>query len=121
MGNATLNSINLGIVKNESSTKDSNLFNMPMPYSDSSDAFLIDIMGTSRTINITGEVVGTKQELINFIINIEAIQNGQQSGSTYTGELITKDVQIQTFNWDYQEGDVSRLHYTLNLIEGKSY
>jgi hypothetical protein len=92
-----------------------------MPYSDSNAAFLIDLMGTSRTITITGEFVGTKSELQSQVSAIETIQNGQQTNSTYNGEIISgKSVQIQSFNWDYKEGDPSRVSYTLTLMEGSS-
>jgi len=118
---ATINSVDLGIVKNESSAKESNLLFFPLPYSDSHEALLIDLMGTGRTITITGEFIGTPAELKTQIENIEAIQNGQQSNSTYNGVLMTgKNVQIQTFNWDYVGGDVGRVVYTLTLMEGSS-
>jgi hypothetical protein len=91
-----------------------------MPYSDSASAFLIDLMGTSRTITINGEFVGDKSTLQGAIGNIEAIQNGQQSTVSYAGEIITKNVQIQSFNWDYKEGDPMRIAYTLVMLEGAS-
>jgi len=117
---ATINSVDLGVVKTESSSKESNLFFFPMPYSDSDSAFLIDLMGTSRNINITGEFVGAPATIKSNIEAIEAIQNGQQGIVEYAGELITKDVQIQTFSWDYKEGDPNRVSYTLTLVEGSA-
>jgi hypothetical protein len=115
---AQINSVDLGIIKSEESSKESNLFFFPMPYSDSQDAFLIDLMGTSRTITISGELHGTKSEIQTKIQNIEAIQNGQQEIVTYQGELIEKSVQIQTFSWTYASGDVNRVIYNLTLLEG---
>jgi hypothetical protein len=117
---ATINSVSLGIVQSEESTKDSNLFTRPLPYSDSDDAILLDFMGTSRTITITGKFVDSKENIKTAIGNIEAIQNGRQSTVPYVGELITKNVQIQSFSWSYVQGSPNEVNYTLTLIEGRS-
>lgn len=118
---ATLNAIDLGTITSESQTKESNLFFFPIPGSDSSSAFLIDLMGTSRTITIEGsKISSTKADMTSFIESIEALQNGNQSAVTYVGDFITtnKSVQIQTFTWNWTEADVGRIKYTLTLLEG---
>lgn len=116
---ATLGTIDLGIVKTENSSKDSNLFHYPIPKQDSDSAFLVDRMGVSRTITITGEFVGTPAEIKANISAIESVQNGKQSGSTYNGELLTgRNTQIQSFSWDYVEGTPNRVSYSLTLMEG---
>ena len=113
-----INSVSLGIVQSEHSDKDSNLFFQPIPYTDSKDAFLLDLMGTSRTITISGKFIGSKAELQQAINNIEAIQNGHQETVQYNGEMITKNVQIQSFSWEYTGGAVNEVTYTLTLYEG---
>ena len=78
-------------------------------------------MGTSRTITIEGQKISTtKSDLTTFVSTIEGIQNGQQGSSAYVGDFITssKNVQIQTFSWNWVEGDVGRIKYTLVLLEG---
>jgi hypothetical protein len=117
---ATINSVSLGIVQSEGSTKESNLFFSPLPYSDSADAIILDLMGTSRTITITGKFIDTKANIKTAIENIEAIQNGRQSVVSYAGELITKNVEIQSFNWSYNQGSPNEANYTLTLLEGGS-
>jgi len=119
---ATLGGIDLGILDSEDQTKDSNLFNQPLPYSDSDDSLLMDLFGTGRSIVLSGVKKSTsRSDLQTFVADIESIQNGQQTGSTYIGELITasKTVLIQSFNWRWVAGDVQRVHYTITLLEGQ--
>jgi hypothetical protein len=117
---ATINGFDLGIVKTERSSKDCNLFFSQMPKQDSDKAYLLDIMGTGRTITITGEFVGEKETIISNVENIEGIADGKQVGGDYNGEIISgKNVYIQTFEWDYVEGDPQRVKYNLTLLEGE--
>lgn len=81
----------------------------------------MDLFGTSRTIQIDGVITGTVvSTLTDFITAIEAIQNGQQTGSTYVGSLVTtsKTVLIQTFSWSYLEAAPLQLKYSLTLMQG---
>ena len=75
---ATLNSIDLGDIQIETSAKNSSLFNMPLPLSDSSQSILLDLFGVSRTITVDGIFTGTLTEQGTFITAIEAIQAGNQ-------------------------------------------
>lgn len=116
----TLDAIDLGTVTEERQSKSSNLFNFPLPLSDSDEALLLDIFGTSRTISISGKFVGTQSEIATFVGQIESIQDGEQSGSAYVGSLITtpKEVLIQTFDWTWSSGSVNQVDYSLSLLEG---
>jgi hypothetical protein len=118
---ATLATKDLGTIETETQTKESNLFFQPLPYSDSTSAILLDLMGTSRTIQIEGMWIDTtKSNLQTYVSDIESIQNGQQSGSTYVGDFVTTDktVLIQTFTWTWSAGDPGRIKYSLSLVEG---
>ena len=117
---ASIGGVDLGDVSQESSTKSSNLFNQPMPFSDSDAALLMDLLGTSRTITITGKKTGTVAQLRTFIEAIETIQNGQQSSSSFVSSWTNdnKDVLIQDFAHDKIEADESKVNYTLTMIEG---
>lgn len=117
---ATINSVDLGVVKIETSSKESNLFFQSLPYSDSTDAILLDLMGTQRTITLTGKFIESSIETLKSKIEaIESIQNGNQSVVVYAGSLITKNVEIQNFSWDYNEGSPNTVDYTLTLLEGR--
>ena len=117
---ATIGGVSLGIVNSESQTKSSGLFNQPLPFSDSDASLIMDLLGTSRTITISGVKTGTIADLRTFVTNIEAIQNGQQSGSTFVSSWtnVNKTCLIQEFTHDKVEADENRVTYTLSLIEG---
>ena len=117
---ATLDGVNLGIVSRETQTKLSNLFLHPLPYSDSSESILLDIFGCQKDISVSASFTGSLTELRTFIGQIEGIQDGQQTGSEYVGGLVTtvKNVFINRFSWNWNEGDTERITYDLDLIEG---
>ena len=110
----------LGDVSSESSTKSSNLFQFPMPLSDSDKAVLMDIFGTSRTITIDGRKTGVVADLRTFVTDIETIQNGEQSGSTFVSSWTNsnKTVLIQDFTHTKVQADENKIGYNLTLIEG---
>lgn len=116
----TIGGKDLGEVSSESSTKSSNLFNMPLPFSDSDAALIMDLMGMSRTITVAGKKTGTIAQMRTFITDIEGLQTGSQSGMTFVSSWtnVNKTVLIQDFTWDKSEGDESKLNYTLTLVEG---
>ena len=117
---ATISGKSLGTVKSENSTKSSNLFNQPIPFSDSDAALIMDLMGTSRIITVTGVKTGTIAQLRTFITDIEALQNGSQSGLTFVSSWtnVNKTVLIQDFTHDKGEADENKVNYTLSLLEG---
>lgn len=116
----SIGGVDLGEVKSESSTKSSGIFNTALPFSDSETALIMDLLGTSRTISIEGIKTGTVSQLRTFVTNLEALQNGQQSGMTFVSSWTNADktVLIQDFTHTKVEGDESRVTYTLTLIEG---
>lgn len=118
---ATLGGTDLGSVQTEEQSKDSGLFQQPLPGEDSSGALLIDIFGAFRNISVTGYIIGTVAVQNVFIAAIEAIQNGNQTGSTFVSSQTgtpNRTVLIQSFSWNKEAGDVSRLNYSLTLFEG---
>ena len=119
---ASIGSKSLGTVNSESSTKSSNLFNQPIPFSDSDATLIMDLMGTSRTITITGVKTGTVAELRTFVTDIEGLQNGEQSSLTFVSSWtnVNKNVLIQEFTHDKSEADENRVSYTLTLLEGQA-
>jgi len=119
---ASIGSKSLGTVNSESSTKSSNLFNQPIPFSDSDATLIMDLMGTSRTITVTGVKTGTVAELRTFVTDIEGLQNGEQSSLTFVSSWtnVNKNVLIQEFTHDKSEADENRVSYTLTLLEGQA-
>ncbi len=118
---ATLNGTDLGRIQNESQNKDSSLFNMPLPASDSSSSILLDLFGVLRTISIDGIKADSAANINTFITTIEALIAGTQSGVTYVSSLSTfsnKTVFVKSFNWTYVKGDPNKINYRLDLMEG---
>lgn len=111
----------LGDISSESSTKSSNLFNQPIPFSDSDKSLIMDLMGTSRTITITGVKTGTISEMRTFVTDIEGLQNGEQSSLTFESSWtnVNKNVLIQDFTHDKIGADENKIGYTLVLLEGE--
>lgn len=117
---ASINSVDLGTVTNEKSKKSSNLFNQPIPYSDSDATLLMDLLGTTRTITITGHKTGAVADLRTFVTNIEALQNGEQAGMTFVSSWtnVSKTCLIDDFEHEKDQADENKVNYTLTLIEG---
>lgn len=119
---ASIESVDLGTVSSETSAKSSNLFNFPMPLSDSDEAILMDIFGTSRIITLEGVKTGEIAELRTFVNNIEALQNGQQDNLTFVSSWTNsdKEVLIQDFSHTKVSADESKVGYSLSLVEGQA-
>ncbi len=116
----SIGGVDLGVVLSEVSTKSSNLFNQPLPGSDSDAAILADLFGVSRTITIEGVKTGVVADLRTFIVNIEAIQDGDQAASTFVSSWtnVNKTMLIQDFTHTKLMADESKVSYSLVLIEG---
>ena len=112
----------MGIVNSESQTKDSGLFQSPLPGSDSTNAILLDVFGCFKTITVAGTYAGTEAEQQTFIDAIEGITNGQQISSTFVSSLKTEtlNVYVQTFTWEVVEATTGKIMYTLILLEGRA-
>ncbi len=110
----------LGDVSSEQSTKSSNLFQFPMPLSDSDKAILMDIFGTSRNITVDGVKTGAVAALRTFVTDIEGLQNGAQVALTFVSSWtnVNKTVLIQDFTHTKIGADENKVGYTLTLVEG---
>jgi len=117
---ASIGGKSLGTVLSENSSKSSNLFSTPIPFSDSDSTLIMDLFGTVRTISITGIKTGVVADLRTFVTDIEGLQNGEQASLTFVSSWtnVNKSVLIQEFTHDKIEGDESKVGYTLVLLEG---
>jgi hypothetical protein len=118
---ASIGGIDLGEIQSERQTKNAQLFQMPLPLSDSDETVLYDYFGMQRTIEISGIFTGTNAEHVSFINSIEAIMNGQQSGSTFVSSktsISNTTVYLNYFEWSVNAADVSKINYSLSMIEG---
>jgi len=117
---ASIGGKDLGTVQSESQVKATGLFNMPLPLSDSDEALLMDIFGTSRTITVTGIKTGAVAALRTFVTDIEGLMNGEQESLTFVSSWtnVNKNVLIQDFTHDKAAADETSISYTITLIEG---
>ena len=119
---ASIGGIDLGEIQSERQNKNGNLFQTPMPLLDSNEAVLFDIFGMMRTINIDGIFIGTDEQHVAFINAIESMMGGNQSGSTFISSKTgfeNKNVYLNNFDWKVDAADVSKIHYSLSMIEGE--
>ena len=117
---ASLDGTDLGDIQSEEQSKDSGLFQTPLPRQDSANAILIDLFGVIRTLTITGIFKGTVNEQNTFITAIEGIADGVQTGSTFVSSIRASSITvlIQNFRWTKQKADPNKIDYTLTLIQG---
>jgi len=130
----TLGGTNLGQVKRERHGIKSHdgMDIMPMPMSDSNSTLVFDYSGVVRTITIEGTYTDTSQANLmnNFIVPIEAMKNGDQTSPvTYHSDLLDAStsgqytngnvsVYVDSFEWDYIEGEVLMIRYKIMMVEG---
>jgi hypothetical protein len=115
----------MGTVTNEESTKDSGLFQQPMPATPSSSATLIDLFGASRTITIKGKfVVGDTgyASITLFIQDLDGLISGAQTSCTYTSDKTGLDYDglVSSVTWTADEGAVNHVDYTIVFTEGSA-
>lgn len=109
----------LGTITGEESVKDAGLFFMPMPASDSNAAFLLDIMGTTRTITVNGIYVGaTTNDVANFVSTVDGIVNGNQTPSVWVSSVSgSYTVMLSSFRWKSEIGAPLKSEYSITFQE----
>ena len=121
---ASIGGIDLGDIQTERQSKSGQLFQFALPTKDSNLAVLLDYFGVMRKISVSGIITGVDATHVSFIEAIEAIVDGAQGSgeefvSSKTG-IANKNVFIDTFDWNVRKGDVSKIEYSLSLIEGSA-
>lgn len=119
---ATYKGTSLGYIRSETQTKASNLFNTPLPGSDSDQVIVLDLFGMTRTISISGVITGALATLQTFIATMEGYANGQQTIGVFVSNIhaTNKNCYIQNFSYTYSTESPSILNYTLDLIEASA-
>jgi hypothetical protein len=117
------NPITLDPVISEESTKDSGLFFMPLPASDSSSALMIDIFGATRTFSLAGTFVGSSTtDVSNFLTSLDGLANGSQNQKTYHSDKSNTNysVLVTSIKWTSEPGAVLKIDWQLELQEGSA-
>jgi hypothetical protein len=110
----------LGAVRGESVSKDAQLFQMPMPTQDSPYAIILALFGTLRTINLSGTFTSTDGAISTFISELDGLTSGLQSTRKYHSDTSGQDyfVFISKTDWKRAEGEVNKIDWSIDMIEG---
>ena len=109
----------MGTVINEESTKDANLFQSAMPGTNSTQAFVLDIMGTFRTITVDGVYTLSDGTISSFISELDALVNGAQVIRVYHSDKSNANynVKVLSVKWKGEEGAPTKVDYTIEVAE----
>ncbi len=115
-------------IQNMKVVKESPTWEILIPTSDSNATIVIDMLGTKKTLVISGITTGTVTQIDSFINGLEGFLNSQQYLLTASGLTFTADrpastsltVVLKSFDWEYDAGIVNKLQWTLSLIQGNS-
>ena len=114
----TIFTAGIGQITNEKVNKDSQLFQQPLPGSDSSSTIVLDLFGAAKTITVDGEFY-TIASFTTFIGELEGLVNGSQThyhwASDVTGTTI--NVCVLSVSWQYVGGEPTHIAYTINMIQ----
>ena len=112
----------LGTVKSERVNKDAQLFQMPLPRSDSNQLIALDLFGAQRTITIEGVYTVSDGTISTFVSQLDSLINGVQITRTYSSDTsgTTYNVFVQTVEWSRGEAEVNLVHYTITMLEAVS-
>lgn len=109
----------MGTIRSESTSMDSQLFQMPIPASPSSDTFVLDLFGVVKNITIEGIFVGSSAAISTFIGQLEGLTPGTQTyykwASDAKGSSI--NVNVLTTSWNMEEGSPTKVNYNISMIE----
>ena len=116
---ATIFTLGMGVVRSERSTKDAQLFQMPMPTQDSSYSVILNLFGTNRTIVIEGTFTGSSANIATFIGQLDGLVNGSLQTKKYYSDTSNTSyyVVIQSVEWKRGEGEVTKIDYSIQMIE----
>jgi len=112
----------MGSIKKISSNKDSGLFKMPLPATDSTGTILLDIFGAGRSISISGTFTGTEATVASFIVELDGLIVGMQSSRDFVCDKsgVTYHVLVESLSWEGEEGCPTKVDYEINLVEGSA-
>lgn len=115
----TLGAHALGTVRSETSDKDAQLFQMPLPASPSIDLIALDLFGAMRTITIEGVWTTTDGTISTFISWLDGLISGTQTTISYNSDTSGTSyyVLVQTVEWNRGEGEVNLINYKISMIE----
>jgi len=115
-------------IQNMKVDKESQTWEILIPTENSNATVVIDLMGTKKTLIISGITTGTVTQIDSFINALEGFMNSQQyilaaSGLTFVSDRpagTSMTMILKSFSWEYNAGIVNKLEWSLSLIQGNS-
>ena len=124
----TLNGISLGHISSIKPVKQEDVDQMALALDDSDQAILWSMSGAIRVFNINGIFTATTKASLmdDFVLPIDAIVNGDQSGVIFHFDLWAEGtaqtgnftVMCNNFTWEAVEGIPLQIKYTISILEG---
>lgn len=119
-----VDTVNLGRVQSDSSSKSGTTTQLPLPETDSSGALLIPLLGPIRKFNPTLKKTGTLSELKTFIAKLDKwVLDGHslsKANITYNSDLENATVSGRVMNYQktWNAGKPTILNYSIEIVEG---
>jgi len=116
----TIFTAGLGTVRSESITKDSDLFAMNMPLSDSDATFILPaLFGVSRNIKIEGTFTTSDGTITTFLDQLYGLIDGSTSSKKYHSDTTGHDyyVAIASVEGKRGEAEVSKIDWSISMTE----
>ena len=112
----------LANIRNERSNKDAQLFQMPLPRTDSNQTLVLDLFGTIRTITIDGTFTTADGTISTFISQLDALISGSQTTKVFHSDKsgVNYNVIVTSVDWRSGEGEVNKVDYSISMIQTRA-
>lgn len=115
-------------IQNMKVDRESQTWEILIPTENSNANVVVDLMGTKKTLMVSGITTGTVTQIDSFINALEGFLNSQQYLLTASGLTFTADrpastsltVIMKSFSWEYNAGIINKLEWTISLVQGNS-
>ncbi len=115
-------------LQNMKVSKESQTWEMAIPASDSNATIVIDLLGTRKTISLTGTVKGIVTQLDSFINDMSGFLNSNQyilaaGGLTSVAARPASTsiiVIMKSFEFEYDAGTPNAIFWSASLLQGNS-
>lgn len=124
MTSPTLAGVSLGTMLHIDDTKNGNIIPLPIPGSDADATEVFDMLGVTRTIQISGMITGTRANIITARNLLLALINGDQSAtvSLVIDEIDGTGIDVKVASirtaWDFSAAVSNKMDYTIMVIQG---
>jgi len=111
----------LGTITQERINKDAQLFQMPLPRTDSDKLIALDLFGVQRTITLDAVWTVVNGDIPTFLTWLDGLVNGEQITKVYATDTTgtSYNVFVNTVDYRRAEGEVNLITYSITMLEAK--